>query len=93
METLQLDAVKNKLKGIIANDLDVDIKPEDIRDDVSLYEDGIGLDSITIVNLIVIIESRLHINFEGDEINARSFGSINNLAELIASKLADKSMA
>ena len=88
MEILQLETVKDKLKEIIANDLDADIKIEDIRDDVSLYEDGIGLDSITIVNFIVIIENRLHVNFEGDEINARLFGSINNIAELVASKLA-----
>jgi acyl carrier protein len=88
METLQLETVKDKLKAIIANDLDVDIKMEEIRDDISLYEDGIGLDSITIVNFIVIIENRLHINFEGDEINAQLFSSINNIAALVTSKLA-----
>jgi acyl carrier protein len=88
MEKLSIQTVKDRLKEIIANDLDADIKVEDIPDDISLYEDGIGLDSITIVNFIVIIENRLHVNFESDEINAELFGSINNIAELVASKLA-----
>jgi len=87
METLSIDSVKDRLKEIIANDLDADIKAEDIRDDISLYEDGIGLDSISIVNFIVIIENRMQVNFEGDEINAELFSSINNVAALVASKL------
>lgn len=87
METIALDQVKSDLKQIIAYDLDANIGITDIRDDVSLYEDGVGLDSITIVNFIVLIENKFNFSFGEDEINAHLFSSLNNLAEFINSRV------
>jgi acyl carrier protein len=88
MEKLSLEPVKNKLKEIIAKNLDANIAISDIDDEVSLYEDGIGLDSISIVNLIVQIESTFKFNFEEDEINSDLFRSVNRLADFISAKQA-----
>lgn len=41
-----------KIKKIIVDNLDLNISIEDIRDSNSLYEDGLGLDSIAIVALM-----------------------------------------
>jgi len=84
METVALDHVKSELKQIIAYDLDANIDFADIRDDISLFEDGVGLDSITIVNFIVVIENKFNFSFGEDDINARLFSSLNNLAEFIS---------
>ena len=85
MEKIEL--VKDQLKQIISEDLDLNIDKNEIRTDISLYEDGVGLDSISIVNFIVSIEEKFSINFNENEMNTQLFSSIDNLAELIATKI------
>lgn len=88
METIIKTDLKEKLKGIIVMELAVQIPIEEITDDVSLYEDGLGLDSISIVNLIVLIEKHFGLTFEENEISAAFFNNINSLAGFIQSKLS-----
>ena len=90
MTALNPESIKLRIKDIIVNDLDANINATDISDDVSLYDEGLGLDSISIINLIVLLEKKFEISFEETEISARLFGSINNLADTIHSKLADR---
>jgi len=88
MQVPDNDRIMLKVKEIIANDLDTGIAIEDLRDESSLYEDGIGLDSINIVNLIVLIEQRFNVNFEPEEITAAMFSNIKSLAAHIEAKLS-----
>jgi acyl carrier protein len=82
-----VNQVKTRLREIIAHELDANIPIDHIQDDVSLFEDGIGLDSISIVQFIVRIERSFGFSFAEQEINTRLFGSINNLAEFINGKI------
>jgi acyl carrier protein len=83
-----LDSIKEKLRGVIVYDLDANIDVADLRDDVSLYDDGLGLDSIAIINLIVLIEKKFDINFEEHEISSDIFRSIDHLSRYISSKVS-----
>lgn len=85
-KTLLENEVKKKIHEILLNDLDANLNPGDIKDDISLYEDGIGLDSISIVNLIVLIESTFTINLNEEDLNQELFSSINHLSKVICSK-------
>ncbi|MER3376357.1 MAG: acyl carrier protein [Allomuricauda sp.] len=87
MENNNVENVKNKLKNIIVNDLEVPVDLNEIKDNVSLYDDGLGLDSITIVNFIVLIEKKFKIDFDSIEISGEVFGCLDNLAEFITSKV------
>lgn len=87
MQEPTIGYIKEKIKEILVNDLDANIDPASLKDDVSLYDDGLGLDSIAIINFIVLIEQKFDIAFEGEEISSRLFGNINNLAEFIEVKL------
>ena len=78
--------IVDRLKGIIAGKLDVNLKKEDIDETVSLFEDGLGLDSIAIVELIVNIEKEFGIAIQDDELNAGLFRSLNVLAGFIGEK-------
>lgn len=78
--------IVDRLKGIIAGKLDVNLKKEDIDETVSLFEDGLGLDSIAIVELIVNIEKEFDIAIQDDELNAGLFRSLNVLGEFIGEK-------
>lgn len=82
-----LDGIKEQLRGVIVDDLDANIDTRDLQDDVSLYDDGIGLDSIAIINLIVLVEKKFDINFEEHEISSNIFASIDNLSRFISSKV------
>lgn len=87
MNTLPLDDVKLILKEIIVNDLDANIQMKDIGEDQSLYEDGIGLDSINLVNFIMLVEEKFNISFDQDQLNAATFSNIHNLATHINARL------
>jgi acyl carrier protein len=82
-----LDSIREKLRSVIAGDLDANIDVRDLRDDVSLYDDGLGLDSIAIINLIVLVEKKFDISFEEHEISSNIFGSIDHLSKFISSKV------
>ena len=80
-------SIKNQLKQIIAHELDANIPLESIHDNSSLYEEGLALDSISIVNLIVLVEEKFGISLEDNEVNLATFSSVNSLAELLEKKL------
>lgn len=78
--------IKSTLKEIISHDLELNIEKEDIEDHVSLNEEGIGLDSISIINFIVKIEKKFGFSFSEEEISIELFSSLNSLAAFISSK-------
>lgn len=83
------DTIMNQLKEIIAHKLDVNVKLDEIDENVSLYEDGLGLDSIAIVDLIVSIEKGFSISIRDEELNADLFKNLTTLADFIQGKVND----
>ncbi|MGD2088941.1 MAG: phosphopantetheine-binding protein [Candidatus Aminicenantes bacterium] len=81
------DTIVNQLKDIIANKLDVNLAYDEIDENVSLFEDGLGLDSIAIVDLIVSIENTFSLSIEDEELNADLFKNLKILSEFIRNKL------
>jgi acyl carrier protein len=81
------NVIVNQLKDIIANKLDVNLAYDEIDENVSLFEDGLGLDSIAIVDLIVSIETTFSLSIEDEELNSDLFKNLNRLAEFVRSKL------
>ena len=81
-----LETVIEKLKTVIVQDLDVNIKTAEIDADVSLFEDGLGLDSVVIVELIAAIEEQFTFQFAEDELNMELFSTLRTLAEFIVNK-------
>lgn len=83
----------NKLKIMISEDLDVDIRYDEIDEDISLFEEGMGLDSIAIVEFIVLIEKNYEFSFKDDELKLEYFNSLNTLSHFILQMLLDKKLA
>ena len=81
------DIIVNQLKDIIANKLDVNLAYDEINENVSLFEDGLGLDSIAIVDLIVSIENTFSLSIEDEELNADLFKNLKILSEYVRKKL------
>ena len=87
MPTTMSTELVSQLKTIIADDLDVNLTVEEIDDNVSLFEEGLGFDSIAIVEFISAIEKHFDIEFDDSELDPQYFSSLQILAELIASKV------
>lgn len=80
------EEIIEQLKQIIASELDVNVKAADIQAEASLFEGGIGLDSIMIVEFIALIEKRFAFQFADSELNLEPFRSLQTLAQFIAAK-------
>lgn len=79
-----MDKLKYKLKEQIIERLHLkDLKPEDIGDDQPLFVEGIGLDSIDALELIVLLQQEYNIKLSNAEDGPRVFHSIKTIAEYI----------
>jgi acyl carrier protein len=79
-----------QLKVIIADELDVNLTKEEIDDNAPLFEGGLGLDSIVIVELISLIEEKFGIEFADTELSPEYFSNLHVLAEFVSEKLASR---
>ena len=82
---ITMDEIKRLLKVQIIEALNLeDISPEDIDDEAPLFGEGLGLDSIDALELILILERYYGIHMT-DVSQARPvFKCINTMAEYVA---------
>jgi acyl carrier protein len=66
-----------------------EIRAEDIDDDAPLFKDGLGLDSIDALELVVAIEKYFNIIIEDEDVGKEAFGSIMILSEFIQKEYND----
>jgi acyl carrier protein len=81
METTEL---KEKLKVQIIQFLNLtDLTPADIKDDEPLFGDGLGLDSIDSLELIVLLKREYGINIQDPKEGRKVLVDINTMAAYI----------
>ena len=80
-----MEALKQELKERIVNVLNLeDITPADIQDNDALFGDGLGLDSIDALELIVLLDKDYGIKLSDPKQGKEIFQSINTMAQYIA---------
>jgi acyl carrier protein len=80
---------KEKLKNILIADLNLEeLTPEDIDDSAPLFGEGLGLDSLDAVELVVIIQKHFGIEIKDMEEGRSAFQSIDAMAAYIDKRLA-----
>lgn len=60
-----------------------DTKPEDIGDDQPLFVEGLGLDSIDALELIVLLQQQYKIKLSNADDGPRVFKTVRTMAEYI----------
>lgn len=81
METTEL---KDKLKVQIIQFLNLtDLTPADIKDDEPLFGDGLGLDSIDSLELIVLLKREYGINIQDPKEGRKVLVDVNTMAAYI----------
>ncbi|MCG6943713.1 MAG: phosphopantetheine-binding protein [Deltaproteobacteria bacterium] len=82
----QTGLVEN-LKELIIRTLRLeDVGPEDIVASEPLFGEGLGLDSIDALELVVAIEREYQVEIPDAEVGRRAFASIKALAEFVLEK-------
>lgn len=76
----------DEIKSLIVSTLALEgTKPEDISDDVALFGEGLGLDSIDAIELGVAIRKRYGISIDAESDDPRRhFASVNTLAAFVS---------
>lgn len=75
------------LKELIVRTLRLeDVSPEDIIDSEPLFGEGLGLDSIDALELVVAIEREYQVEIPDAEVGRRAFASVNALGNFILEK-------
>lgn len=78
------DQVIERIKRIILEDLDVNLTYEDLNDTVPLFEEGLALDSVILVELISFIEKRFNMEFRDEALNMETFRNLRSIAGVIS---------
>ena len=74
----------NKLKEQIIDALNLeDVRPDDIGNDAPLFGEGLGLDSIDALELIVLMEKYYGIKLQNPAEGKEIFKSVNCMADYI----------
>ncbi len=79
-----MEELIKKLKVEIIEVLNLEeMEPEDIDSDAALFGDGLGLDSIDALELIVLLEKNYGIKIEDPKDGRKIFFSVRTMAEYI----------
>ncbi|MBI5056052.1 MAG: acyl carrier protein [Nitrospirae bacterium] len=79
-----LAQIKKDLKEMLVTGLSLeDIKPEDIKDDEMLFGDGLGLDSLDAVEIVVLLQRNFGLEVKDMENRKEIFTSIDTLANYV----------
>ena len=80
------DAVLHELATLISDALNLGLTADQIDPDAPLYKEGLGLDSIDILEIAVVVAKRYDIQLKADsEENQLIFRSLRTLAGYVAS--------
>jgi acyl carrier protein len=84
-----MDKLMADLKRQIIAQLNLkDLKPDDIGDDQPLFVEGLGLDSIDALELIVLLQQEYKIKLSNAEDGPKVFKSVRTMAEYITAHQA-----
>lgn len=79
------EVLERELAQLIVSELNLDARPDEITGDSPLYGEGLGLDSIDILEIALVVSKKYGFQLRSDdENNTRIFASLGSLAAHIA---------
>jgi len=73
-------AQEGELAQLICNTLNLEVQPSEIDPEAPLYAEGLGLDSIDILEIALAVSKKFRVRLRADDENNRQiFSSLRNL--------------
>lgn len=77
----------SRIKQLIVDSLHLEgMRPEMIEDETPLFGEGLGLDSVDALELVVALEKEFGIKIKSQEIGREVFSSVSTLSEFIEAR-------
>jgi acyl carrier protein len=87
--SVERDEIKRNLKRLLIDGLRLhDLRPDDIADAAPIFVDGLGLDSVDALELVVLVEEKFNIQIPDEDVGKRAFASIEALTDFVSTELA-----
>jgi acyl carrier protein len=80
--------LKSRIKRLIVERLKLEVDPATIDDAQPLFGEGLGLDSIDALELVLGVEQEFGVKIEDEEMGAAALSSVDSLAAFVTSKQA-----
>jgi acyl carrier protein len=85
------DSLKAEIKQAIVRSLRLPITPEEIGDSTPLFDEGLGLDSIDVLELVLEIERSFGIAIGDEQTGMKVLRSVDTIADFITNERAKSS--
>ena len=80
-------SLQNEIAVLIVDALNLDVLPQQIAADDPLYGDGLGLDSIDVLEVALVISKRYGLQLRADnQDNHRIFTSLRTLTQFVSAE-------
>jgi acyl carrier protein len=78
--------LNTQIKEGIVRSLRLPISWEEIGDDTPLFDEGLGLDSIDVLELVLEIERQFGVTISDEQIGRQVLQSVNTIAQFVRSQ-------
>jgi acyl carrier protein len=85
------DALRSEIKQAIVRSLRLPMKPEEIGDTTPLFGEGLGLDSIDVLELVLEIERTFGVSITDEQTGTQVLRSVETIAAHIETTRASRS--
>lgn len=86
---LDVSLVRSRIKRILVDSLNLEgVTADGIEDDAPLFGEGLGLDSVDALELVVALEKEYGIKIQSQDAGKAAFASVAALADFVAGRLA-----
>ena len=89
--TSTIDSLKADIKQAIVRSLRLPIAPEEIGDSISLFDEGLGLDSIDVLEMVIEIERSFGLSIVDEQTGMKVLRSVDTIADYITTERAKSS--